>query len=86
MALQANRFLVKMKHKIEEMDVKDVAILKFDILAAALLIANLFPVVAQAHWAVYLSIVVVCEIYLWHKLKMWNMFSKDSKKSKKSKK
>ena len=83
MAIHAIKFLKKVQHTIETMERKDVAVIKIDVVFFTLLIVNIWPELAQAHWARYLICVICCEAYLFQKLQIWKLL-KPKKTTKKS--
>ncbi len=74
MAIQATRLLKRVNHIIEDLNRKDIAVLKIDLIFFTLLIVHFRPELGQAHWWWYLGIVVGCEIYLLQKLHLRKFF------------
>jgi len=80
MALQAGKFMHKLNKSIHHLNWKDIAVFKIDIIFAVLLLVNLVPELSQIpRWA-SLIVVVLCEIYLYYKMRMGKILF-DHKKS-----
>ena len=50
MAIQATRLLKRVNHIIEDLNRKDIAVLKIDLIFFTLLIVHFRPELGQAHW------------------------------------